>query len=196
MSLLFNMLSRFVITFLPRSKRLLISWLQSPSAVILEPKKIAKSETAPLGRTNFLYLLFLLLKWLKLFLPCHRQQFCYPSRKVFGGLNRRVTWKLWPWHFQWQYRNEQLLKDPNNPNGVYEAVYKQIPSKILMELKKAVQKYEVNSPFTLEIVQGLAEGSHLIMVARDQARQIPISLDQLIGSGNWGRTQDQVLMED
>jgi len=35
----FNMLSRLVITFLPRSKRLLISWLQSPSAVILEPKK-------------------------------------------------------------------------------------------------------------------------------------------------------------
>ena len=44
MSLLFNMLSRLVITFLPRSKRLLISWLQSPSAVILEPKKI-KSAT-------------------------------------------------------------------------------------------------------------------------------------------------------
>ena len=40
MSLLFNMLSQLVITFLPRSKRLLISWLQSPSAVILEPKKI------------------------------------------------------------------------------------------------------------------------------------------------------------
>ena len=39
-SLLFNMLSRLVITFLPRSKRLLISWLQSPSAVILEPPKI------------------------------------------------------------------------------------------------------------------------------------------------------------
>ena len=38
--LLFNMLSRLVITFLPRSKRLLISWLQSPSAVILEPRKI------------------------------------------------------------------------------------------------------------------------------------------------------------
>ena len=44
MSLLFNMLSRLVITFLPRSKRLLISWLQSPSAVILEPQKI-KSDT-------------------------------------------------------------------------------------------------------------------------------------------------------
>ena len=40
MSLLFNMLSRLVIAFLPRSKRLLISWLQSPSAVILEPRKI------------------------------------------------------------------------------------------------------------------------------------------------------------
>ena len=40
MSLLFNMLSRLVIIFLLRSKHLLISWLQSPSAVILEPKKI------------------------------------------------------------------------------------------------------------------------------------------------------------
>ena len=44
MSLLFNMLSRSVITFLSRSKRLLISWLQSPCAVILEPEKI-KSDT-------------------------------------------------------------------------------------------------------------------------------------------------------
>ena len=44
MSLLFNMLSRFVIAFLPRSKCLLISWLQSPSTVILEPPKI-KSDT-------------------------------------------------------------------------------------------------------------------------------------------------------
>ena len=44
MSLILNMLSRLVITFLPRSKRLLISWLQSPPAVILEPKKI-KSDT-------------------------------------------------------------------------------------------------------------------------------------------------------
>ena len=44
MALLFDMLSRLVIAFLPRSKLLLISWLQSPSAVILEPKKI-KSVT-------------------------------------------------------------------------------------------------------------------------------------------------------
>ena len=40
MSLLLNMLSRLIIAFLPRSKRLLIAWLQSPSAVILEPQKI------------------------------------------------------------------------------------------------------------------------------------------------------------
>ena len=44
MSLLLNILPRLVITFLPRSKRLLISWLQPPSAVILEPPKI-KSDT-------------------------------------------------------------------------------------------------------------------------------------------------------
>ena len=47
MSLLFNMLSRLVITFLPRSKRLLISWLQSPSAVILEPEKIKSATVSP-----------------------------------------------------------------------------------------------------------------------------------------------------
>ena len=44
MSLLFDMLSRLVITFLPRSKGLLISWLQSPSAVILEPLKIKSRD--------------------------------------------------------------------------------------------------------------------------------------------------------
>ena len=47
MSLLLNMLSRLVITFLPRSKRFLISWLQSPSAVILEPKKIKPDTVSP-----------------------------------------------------------------------------------------------------------------------------------------------------
>ena len=46
-TLLFNKLSRLVITFLPRSKRLLISWLQSPSAVILEPKKIKSLTVSP-----------------------------------------------------------------------------------------------------------------------------------------------------
>ena len=52
MSLLFNMVSRLVIAFLPKSKYLLISWLQSPSAVILEPKKI-KSVTVSI--TSYLF---------------------------------------------------------------------------------------------------------------------------------------------
>ena len=47
MSLLFNMLSRLVITFLPRSKCLLNSWLQSPSAVILKPRKIKSATVSP-----------------------------------------------------------------------------------------------------------------------------------------------------
>ena len=47
MSLLFNMLSRLVITFFPRSKHLLISWLHSPSAVILEPRKVKSAIVSP-----------------------------------------------------------------------------------------------------------------------------------------------------
>ena len=47
MSLLFNMLSRLVITFLPRTKHLFISWLQSPTAVILEPPKIQSDTVSP-----------------------------------------------------------------------------------------------------------------------------------------------------
>ena len=47
MSPLFNMLSRLVITFIPRSRHLLISWLQPPSAVILKPKKIKSATVSP-----------------------------------------------------------------------------------------------------------------------------------------------------
>ena len=53
MSLFLNMLSQLVIAFLPRSKCLLISWLQSPSSVILEPKKI-KSVTVPIMRAHLI----------------------------------------------------------------------------------------------------------------------------------------------
>ena len=68
-SLLFNMLSQFVTAFLPRSKHFLISWLKSPSAVILEPKKIksvAVSTFSPsicheLMRLNVMILVFLML---------------------------------------------------------------------------------------------------------------------------------------
>ena len=78
----------------------------------------------------------------------------------------------------------------------FSALTCKIPFRILKELKQAVQNYGINSPFNLGIVQGLAEGSHLILVAHNQATQILISLDQLRGSGNWGRIQDRVLMED
>ena len=53
MSLLFNTLSRFIIFFLPRSKHLLISWLQSPSAVILEPKTIKSDPVSTLSPIYF-----------------------------------------------------------------------------------------------------------------------------------------------
>ena len=53
MSLVLNMLSRLVITFLPRSKRLLISWLQSPSAVILEPKTIKSATVSTVSPSIF-----------------------------------------------------------------------------------------------------------------------------------------------
>ena len=59
-SLVFNMLSRWVITFLPRSKCLLISWLQSPSSVILEPPKIKSdsvSAVSPSISSGFPYFL-------------------------------------------------------------------------------------------------------------------------------------------
>ena len=57
MSLLFNKLSRFFIAFLPRSKHFLISWLQSPSAVILEPKSgLEKIHPSALGNSGEAYL--------------------------------------------------------------------------------------------------------------------------------------------
>ena len=53
MSLLFNMLSRFVIAFLPRRKHLLISWLQTPSAVIVEPRKIKSATVSTVSPSNY-----------------------------------------------------------------------------------------------------------------------------------------------
>ena len=78
MSLLFNMLSRLVITFLPRSKHLLISWLQSPSAVILEPPKI--EEVNFLSSIIPVFLAYLI-TWIKL-LP-----------RIILGKNTVCIWK-------------------------------------------------------------------------------------------------------
>ena len=75
MSLLFNMLSRFVIASLPRSKHLLISWLQSPSAVILEPKKI-KSAIVSIFFPYLFAMIFAF--WMLIFKP-----FFSPSSFIF-----------------------------------------------------------------------------------------------------------------
>ena len=94
------------------------------------------------------------------------------------------------------------------------------------QLKQAIQNYGVNSPFTVEIVQSVAEGNCLIpadwlalaktvltpgefrqfrtwwqdhaetLAAHNQTHNIPISLEQLMGIGPWGRVQDQILMND
>ena len=79
MSLLFNMLSRLIITFLPRSKHLLISWLQSPSAVVLETKKI-KSDTV-----STVYHLFPMKWWDQI--PWSKFFECWALRQLF----HRVT---------------------------------------------------------------------------------------------------------
>ena len=68
MSLLFNMLSRLVITFFPRSKHLLISWLKSPSAVILEPRKINSATVSPSICHEVMLFVFLLLSLSSLYI--------------------------------------------------------------------------------------------------------------------------------
>ena len=89
MSLLFNMLSRLVLTFLPRSKHLLISWLESPSAVILEPKKI-KSVTD-----------------------------CVDHSKLWKFLKRWEHQTTWPasWETYMQVKKQQLEPDMEQQTG-------------------------------------------------------------------------------
>ena len=84
MSLLFNMLSRLVITFLPRSKRLLISWLQSPSAVILEPLQ-TKSDTVSTVSPSISHEVMgadamILVFWMLSFKPTFHSPFSLSSR--------------------------------------------------------------------------------------------------------------------
>ena len=103
MSLLFNMLSRFVITFLPRSKRLLISWLQSPatmvilesqkikSAVILEPQKI-KSVTVSIVSPSICHEVMepdsmILVFWMLSFKPTFLLSFFTLIKRLFSSLS-------------------------------------------------------------------------------------------------------------
>ena len=88
MSLLFNMLSRLLITFLPRSKHLLISWLQSPSAVILEPKKIKSLNV------------------------CNKDPSSFSSSHVqMWELDYKESWVLKNWCF-WTVVLEKTLESP------------------------------------------------------------------------------------
>ena len=105
MSLLFNMLSGLVIAFLPRSKHLLISWLQSPSVVILEPPKI-KSDTVSTVS------------------PSISHEVMGPDAMilVFWMLSFKLTWRRWEYQTTWpaswetymQVRGQQLELDMNN----------------------------------------------------------------------------------
>ena len=99
MSLLFNTLSRFVIAFLPRSKCLLILWLLSPSARILEPKKI-KSVTVTTLSPSICHEVICVcvyiknklpwwLRWERIYLQCRRPRFNPSVRKI-------------PWRREWQ----------------------------------------------------------------------------------------------
>ena len=81
MSLLFNMLSRLVIIFLPRSKHLLISWLQSPCAVILEPQKIKPATVSPSICHEVMGLdAMILVFWMLSFKPTFSHSFLLSSR--------------------------------------------------------------------------------------------------------------------
>ena len=110
-SLLFNMLSSLVITSLPRSKRLLISWLQSPSAVILEPKKI-KSDTVftvspstshEVMGPDAMVLVFWMLSFKPTFLLL---SFTFIKRLFSSSSLSAIGWyrlRIWGyWYFSWQ----------------------------------------------------------------------------------------------
>ena len=111
MSLLFNMLSRLVITFLPRSKCLLLSWLYSPSAVILEPKKV-KSVTAytfcpsichEVMGLNAMIFVF----WMLSFKPAFSVSSFIFINRLFSSSSLSAIWwchlHIWGyWYFSWQ----------------------------------------------------------------------------------------------
>ena len=111
MSLLFNMLSRLVIDFLPRGKHLLISWLQSPSAVILEPKKI-KSDTVSIVSPSICHEVMgqdaiIFIFWMLSFKPAFPLSFftfikriCSSSSLSAIGWCHLHNWGYW--YFSWQ----------------------------------------------------------------------------------------------
>ena len=104
MSLLFNMLTMLVIAFLPRSKHLLISWLQSPSGVILEPQKIKSGTVSIVWPSicpevmgpNAMILVFFMLSLSKpLQYSCHES----PMNNIQKARRIDRAWYLWQWYF-------------------------------------------------------------------------------------------------
>ena len=96
MSLLLNMPSRLVITFLPRSKRLLISWLQSPSVVILEPRKIKSDTVSTVSPSIFHEVMgpdaMIFVFWMLSFKPLNLPSF---------DLNSLFDWFCFLWEWIW-----------------------------------------------------------------------------------------------
>ena len=110
MSLLSNMLSRLAITFLPRSKHLLISWLQSPSAVILEPPKI-KSDTISTVSPSISHEVMgpdamVLVSWMLSFLSQLFHSFTFIKRLFSSSSVSAISvcyLHIWGcWYFSWQ----------------------------------------------------------------------------------------------
>ena len=103
-SLLFNMLSRLVIAFLPRSKRLLISWLQSPSTVILETKKM-KSLTVSIVSPCICHEVMgldamIFVFWILSFKPAFSLSSCTFIKRLFSSSLDLSIWGYW--YFSWQ----------------------------------------------------------------------------------------------
>jgi len=110
MSLFLNMLSRLVIAFLPRSKRLLISWLQSPSAVILEPKEI-KSVTVFIVSPTICHEVMgldamIFVFWMLSFKPAFSLSSFTVNKMLFSSFLSATEWchlHIWGyWYFSWQ----------------------------------------------------------------------------------------------
>ena len=110
MSLLFNMLSRLVITFLPRSKRLLISWLQSPSAVILEPRKVKSATVSTVSPSIYHEVMgpdvMILVFWILNFKPTFSLSSFTFIKSLFSSSLSSIGWchlHIWGyWYFSWQ----------------------------------------------------------------------------------------------
>ena len=126
-SLLFNVLSRLVITFLPKSKRLLISLLQSPSAVILEPPKI-KSDTVSTVSPSISHEVMgpdamIFVFWMLSFKPAYSlSTFTFILRLFSSSSLSAIGWchlHIWGyWYFSWQSWFQLVLFQPSVSHDV------------------------------------------------------------------------------